>query len=547
MNPKESPMIRKTLACLLGMALASGAQAQDTQVPHYAQKLAARLGEVDRTVAQGPFKDDWDSLSAYRVPGWFRDAKFGIFIHWGVYSVPGFANEWYSRNMYVRGNAAYTYHRNVWGPQDKFGYKDFIPKFRAEKFDPKAWVELFARAGARYVVPVAEHCDGFAMYDSDFSEWDAAKMGPHRDVVGDIAKATRAKGLHFGLSSHRAEHWWWYNDGRAYPSDVSDPRYQGLYGPAASRRLPADANDTGEPDPSQLQNWLPPSQAFVDDWLARSTELVDKYKPELIYLDWWTSAPSFEPDLRKLAAYYYDRSKQWGQGPALAYKGFNFPPAAALFDIERGKLDALRLSPWQTDTSVSVHSWGYAQDDEYRTADSLVKDLVDVVSKNGNLLLNVGPRADGTIPEEAQKVLLQMGAWLDVNGEAIYDSRPWKYYGEGPTRSATGEKTEQVAKHWTPQDIRFTTHDDMLYAIGLARPHDGEVLIKTLYRDSPYMTQAPLDVQLLGAREPVRWRQDATGLHVTIPVSADPMPYTLRIHMAKPATAVAMASATRAN
>jgi alpha-L-fucosidase len=491
--------------------------------------VAAQLAKVEKGIKKGPYKADWQSLKAFEVPEWFRDAKFGIFLHWGPYSVPGFANEWYTRNMYSEGNVAYIYHKNVFGPQSKFGYKDFIPQFRAEKFDAKAWVALFEAAGAKYVIPVAEHCDGFAMYDSDMTDWNAVKMGPKRDTTGELMKATRAAGLHFGLSSHRAEHWFWYNDGRKFDSDVNDPKYAGLYGPAAPVNLPGDTS-TGWPNSSHLENWFPPDKEFRDDWLARATELVDKYQPEMIYLDWWTQAPALEPDMRKFSAYYYNESKKNGRAPAITYKGEQFIEGSALFDIERGKLDALRLEPWQTDTSVSIHSWGYAQDDEYRTAKSLVADLIDVVSKNGNLLLNVGPKADGTIPEEATKVLLGIGDWLKVNGEAIYGTRPFKYFGEGPTVIATGEKKEAPNKTWTAADIRFTTKGDTLYALGLERPANGKVVIKTLYKGTPYLDKAPAQIVLLDTGQPVEWVQTATGLEVNLPVDpSKTMPYVLRM------------------
>jgi alpha-L-fucosidase len=496
-----------------------------------ADKLARRMAKVDAVTAHGPFHADWESLAAYRVPEWFRDAKFGVFLHWGVYSVPAFANEWYSRNLYQKGSAAYEYHRAVYGPQSKFGYKDFIPMFKAEKFDPDAWVRVFQEAGVRYVVPVAEHCDGFPMYDSDFTDWDAAKMGPKRDVVGALEKATRAKGLHFGLSSHRAEHWWWYNLARSYDTDVNDPRFAGLYGPAEPRTLPGD-NPDSEPDPSHLERWNPPSKAFLDDWLARCTELVDKYRPEFIYLDWWINAPGFEPYLRKLAAYYYDEAGKRGQGPVLAYKEDAFPPGAALLDIERGKLDELRLLPWQTDTSVSVNSWGYVRDDKYRTAKSLVAELIDVVSKNGNLLLNVGPKADGTLPEEATKVLAEMGQWLKVNGEAIYGTRPWKYYGEGTTNAAAGSMRDIAGAAFTPADIRFTTKGETLYALGLEPPKDGPVTLKTLYKGSPYLDRGVAKVELVGANAAVSWEQTPTGLVVHLPAGGGDMPYALRITLA---------------
>jgi len=514
-------------------ALALGMSSASAEVPGYQAKLAAKLSAVKTGIAKGPFKSDWDSLRAgYRTPDWFRDAKFGIFIHWGVYSVPAFANEWYSRNMYVPGNAAYEHQVATYGPQSKFGYKDFIPMFKAEKFDPAAWVALFSDAGARYVVPVAEHCDGFAMYQSDLTEWDAAEMGPHRDVVGLIAKAARARGMHFGLSSHRAEHWWWYYMGRTFDSDVNDPKNAGLYGPAAPMGLPADG-PTNWPDGGQLQEWMPPSKAFMDDWMGRTSELIDKYHPELIYFDWWTAAPMFESRMRDTAAYYYNRSASWGAPGIIAYKGGQFAEGSAMFDMERGKTDQLRLTPWQSDTSVSLKSWGYAKNDTYRTPQSLVADLIDIVSKNGNLLLNVGPRSDGTIPDEIVSVLKGMGGWLKVNGEAIYGTRPFKYFGEGPTKSGqtrVGGQVEQSAiKGFTAADIRFTTKGNILYALGLSRPKDGAVLIKTLYAGTPYLDAPIKSIDLLDGGK-ISWQQTPRGLKVTLPPAADgSFPYALRI------------------
>jgi len=495
--------------------------------PDYVKKVHAQLNSVDSKIHHGPFQANWNSLAAYRTPDWFSDAKFGIFLHWGVYSVPAFANEWYSRNMYVKGSPAYEYHRAVYGEQAKFGYKDFIPLFTAAKFDPDAWVDLFVQAGARYVVPVAEHCDGFAMYDSDFTTWDAAKMGPKRDIVGELAKATRARGLRFGVSSHRAEHWWWYNEGTQYDSDVNDARYAGLYGPAAPRTLPADST-AAEPNPSHLERWLPPSQALLDDWLARGTELVDKYHPDFMYFDWWISQPAFAPYLQKMAAYYYDESAGRKQTPVLTYKQEAFPPNTAVLDIERGKLDALRLQPWQSDTSVSIKSWGYVKDDEYRTAGSLLADLIDVVSKNGNLLLNVGPQSDGTIAPEIRAVLLKMGAWLATHGEAIYGTRPWVLYGEGPTNAPSGR--EELNRTYTPADLRFTTKGGNLYALGLAWPQDGKVLVKTLYSGTPYLPRTITHVTLLGNSDAaLHWEQTARGLEIQLPEAHDDLPYALKI------------------
>jgi alpha-L-fucosidase len=523
--------LRASAACV-ALALCAPVGAE---VPGYQAKIDAKLREVKAGVANGPFKADWDDLRAkYRTPDWFRDAKFGIFIHWGVYSVPAFANEWYSRNMYVPGNAAYEHHVKTYGPQSKFGYKDFIPQFRAEKFDAAEWVKLFADAGARYVIPVAEHCDGFAMYASDFTEWDAAEMGPKRDTTGELARATRAAGLHFGLSSHRAEHWWWYHKGRSFPSDVSDPRYAGLYGPASPTGLPADNPDLW-PDGEQLQHWMPPDKAFLDDWMARTAELIDKYQPELIYFDWWTAAPLYEPLMRDTAAYYYNRTAARKQQGIIAYKGSQFAEGSAMFDMERGKTDALKLTPWQSDTSISVHSWGYAQNDTYRTPQSLIADLIDIVSKNGNLLLNVGPKADGTIPQEIVTVLRDMGGWLKTNGEAIYGTRPFHYFGEGPTKSGQvrvgGQVEESAKKGFVPADIRFTTKGDVVYALGLARPADGAVFVKTLYKGTPYLAAPIKSIELLDGGS-ISWEQTPQGLRITLPpAGSNEYPYALKIRV----------------
>jgi len=514
----------RALAVALLAAISIPVAAQTSHQP----AVQAQLTRLDASTRTGPFRANWDSLGAYRVPGWFRDAKFGIFIHWGVYSVPAFGNEWYSRNMYVQGNPAFLHQVATYGPQSKFGYKDFIPMFRAEHFDADAWLDLFVQAGARYVVPVAEHCDGFAMYDSRLTDWDAAKMGPHRDVVGELAAATRRRGLHFGVSSHRAEHWWWYGAGMTFDSDVRDPRFAGLYGPAEPMGLPGD-DPAKEPDPDHLERWLPPDKTFLDNWLARSGELVEKYHPDFLYFDWWIGQPAFQPYLQRFAAYYYNQAAQRHQGVVLTYKGYDFPENAAVLDIERGKLDTLRLLPWQTDTSVSIHSWGYVENDQYRDAKSLIDELVDVVSKNGNLLLNVGPKSDGTIPEQARAILLQIGAWLKTNGEAIYGSRPWLVYGEGPTKVTSSAKNSD-RQEFTAQDIRFTTHNGALYAIALGWPASGDLRIRSLARGLPYLQGPVCQITLLGSTGKIPFRQLGDGLHISLPAQPPDEPaYTFRI------------------
>ncbi len=355
-------------------------------------------------------------------------------------------------------------------------------------------------------------------------------MGPQRDVVGELAGAIRKHGLHFGASSHRAEHWWWYDGGMQFDSDVRNPQFAVLYGPAQPRTLPGD-DPAKEPDPNHLEKWLAPNAAFMDDWLARSTEIVDKYHPDFMYFDWWIGQPAFQPYLKRFAAYYYNQAAQSRQPVVLTYKMNDFPENAAVLDIERGKLDAVRLLPWQTDTSVSIRSWGYVKNDSYRDAKSLIDELVDVVSKNGNLLLNVGPKSDGTIPDEARTILLQIGAWLRTNGEAIYGSRPWLIFGEGPTKvSSSALDTDR--QEFTADDIRYTTHDGALYAIALGWPAAGELRLHSLYRGNPYLSAPVCSVRLLGGSDELPFTQQDDGLHIKLPQTPPDEPaFTFRLVM----------------
>lgn len=459
------------------------------------------MSSMEAVIKQGPFEAAWDSLSTYSVPDWYQDAKFGIFIHWGVYSVPAFGNEWYPRNMYMEGSPEFEHHVQTYGPQNRFGYKDFIPMFRAEHYDAGQWARLFREAGARFVVPVAEHHDGFAMYDSALTRWCAAKMGPRRDLIGELANAVREQGLVFGVSSHRIEHWWFMNGGRQFESDVNDPQYADFYGPARIITS-TEWND---------KDWQPrPDASFMEDWLARCTELVDKYHPQLFWFDWWIEQIVMKPYIQRFAAYYYNRGAQWRQGVAINYKNDAFPPQAAVFDVERGQLKGISPHFWQTDTSVSKNSWGYITQQEYKTPGSLVQDLIDIVSKNGALLLNIGPRPDGTIPEPEQEMLREIGRWLAVNGEAIYGTRPWKVFGEGPTEIREGSFTDTERAEFTGQDIRFTIRGGTLYAIALAWP-GRELVIHTL------ANAQPRSVRLLGYSEPHEWIASGGGLIISLP------------------------------
>lgn len=466
------------------------------------------LKEIDRVVKEGKFKDDWDSLNNYKLADWYRNAKFGIFIHWGVYSVPAFANEWYPRNMYIQGSPEFEHHKKTYGEHKDFGYKDFIPMFKAEKFNPDEWADLFKEAGARYVIPVAEHHDGFQMYRSDLSRYNAYEMGPKRDILGELKEAFEKRNLIFGASSHRVEHAFFMGHGRKFDSDIKEPLTLGdFYWPA----MP-------EPGLHDLFSPAPPKE-FLDDWLLRTCEIVDRYQPRIVYFDWWIQHYSMKPYLKKFAAYYYNRAAEWGIDVAINYKHDAFMFGSAVVDIERGQFADAKPYFWQTDTSVARNSWCYTENNDYKSAGEIICDLVDVVSKNGTMLLNIGPKADGTIPDEDINILLEIGRWLKVNGEAIYNSKVWRVAEEGPTKIKEGQFTDGKTKVFTPEDIRFTVNGSSIYATVLSYPEDGRVLIKSLAeRDAsslPHFNGIIKDLSVLGFDEKPVWERKNDALYIT--------------------------------
>lgn len=471
------------------------------------QTHAAKKKEIKAAIAAGPFSADWNSLQGYQAPAWYQDAKLGIFIHWGVYSVPGYDSEWYARNMYIKGSKAYAHHLETYGPQDSFGYKDFIPMFTAEHFDAEEWAALFRKAGAGFVVPVAEHHDGFPMYDCPYTPWNSLQMGPKRDIIGELADAVRGQYLTFGVSSHRAENWWFYNGGREIASDVSDPAYAGLYGAAQPCY-----GDLAYPLP-----YLQPNEEFLDDWLVRTCDLIDRYGPQLLYFDWWIEQPAFKPYLQRLAAYYYNKAAEWDKGVAINYKFDAFAEGSAVYDMERGQLDHIHPRLWQTCTSVAETAWCYIQDHTYKSSETLIGDLVDIVSKNGIMLLNIGPKPDGTIPEEEQRLLLEIGGWLQRNGEAVYGTRPWTIYGEGPTRIVTGTFNDTKRLPFTGRDIRYTTRGDILYATLLGRAENGRVVLTSLAEDSSLYPHQIESIELLGSSRTLTWSRSTEGVVIELP------------------------------
>lgn len=470
--------------------------------------LSQYLKKIDQVIRKGPYSDNWHSLSSYSVPEWYRAAKFGIFIHWGVFSVPAFANEWYPRNMYIKDSAEYRHHIENYGKHTDFGYKDFIPLFKAERFDPKEWAELFAASGARYVVPVAEHHDGFQMYKSEISHWNSYEKGPQRDVLGELKAAADSFGIETGASSHRAEHWFFLGGGKDFESDIKEPLERGdLYWPS----MPAAELHDIFSEPS-------PTDEFLQDWLVRTCEIIDRYKPKIIYFDWWIQHRAFKPYLKKLAAYYYNRAFEWGTEVVINYKHDGFMFGTAVPDVERGQFAERKPFFWQTDTSVALNSWCYTENNTYRQAEDLVCDLVDIVSKNGCMLLNIGPKADGTIPAEDKNILMNIGKWLKINGEAVYGTNIWRRSAEGPTEIPEGQFTDGIPKNFTCKDIRFTTANGYLYATVLRRSTRGEYVISSLdIKDASHRDNfcgIINGISVLGTDKKPLWERRADGVHI---------------------------------
>lgn len=445
------------------------------------------LKEINRVIKSGPYDDNWESLCKHRTPRWYEDSKFGIFIHWGVYSVPAFGNEWYPRNVYRKGSKENIHHINKYGELNKFGYKDFIPMFKAEKFDPQEWATLFKESGAKFVMPVAEHHDGFQMYDSDLSPWNAKNMGPKRDIVGELKEAVESEDLRICTSSHRAEHWWFYNYGREIDCDVNDEKYASLYGPAAGVTHNYSSLYDNKPEID-----------FLEDWLVRTCEIVDKYQPKIMFFDWWIQVSAFKPYLKKFAAYYYNRAAQWNEEVAIDAKFDAFAHRSCTKDIERGQMASIQPDLWQNDTSVAKNSWCFTEGNDYKSATSIICDLVDIVSKNGALLLNVGPKSDGSIPLKDKNILREIGKWLSVNGEAIYNTTYWKTFGEGPTSVPEGMMSDTEREPFTSDDIRFTARANYIYAIVMRWNESGNVKIKSLGDHSHYLKSCVRDIEILG-------------------------------------------------
>jgi alpha-L-fucosidase len=475
--------------------------------------VEAAVAAIPSKIPPGPFKPTWDSLKEnYKVPQWFIEAKFGLFMHWGLYSVPAYHNEWYEKHMYGTASIR-NWHIENFGPIAEFGYKEFIPKFTAEKFDPDAWAELFKKAGARFVIPTAQHHDNFALWDSQVTPFNAKQMGPKRDLIGDLSKAVRKRGMKFGVSNHDIENFQFINpppelaaDLKAKQADLYDPKWNDFYNVA-------DRSDAA-------------CQKFLVNWFQRNVELIDKYQPDMLWFDNGVDIRYLDPLKLQIATYYYNRAVEWGKEVSLSTKkaayaptGKNTETIGSIIDFEKvgtRSPSGIRPGVWQVDDPIGS-TWGYTSDMRVSGAGAIISRLADTVSKNGTYLLNLSPKPDGTIPQEQQDTLLEIGHWLEVNGEAIYGTHNWVKFSEGGGRGQQG------------LNIRFTVKGDALYAIILGNWPGEEAVITSLATGQPLEGKIET-VSLLGSSGKLEFTQEANGLKVKLPATAPcKYAYTLKI------------------
>ncbi len=487
--------------------------------------------------AAARYQPNWESLAKHPVPDWLVDAKFGIYAHWGVYSVPAFMTEWYPRRMYEPGSQINEHHTKTWGPVEKFGYKDFIPLFKAERYNPDEWAQLVAASGARYAGMAVVHHDGFLLWDSAISRWNAKQMGPKRDVYGELVAALRKRGLKTIATEHHIRTFNWYLPGtngfgegdiqkisaelRGRKLDLVDPAYADLYSNAITSTY-AD---------------------FMAKWRAKLIEVIDKYQPDILWFDGGNfRGTQTEQTVLGVLAHYHNQAAARGQAVEVLNKlpgtmKFNFPEEYGILTFEEGRDRPAKVArSWIDDMKIADVGWSYVEGQKYKGSAEILAGLADRVARGGGLLLNLSPKADGSLPAYQKTALHEVGAWLKVNGEAIYGTRPWTIHAEGAEEKLRekGQHPKWTFTHCDVTDVRFTQPKNgaVVYAIPLAWPKDtAEIAIKSI--NARTFARGVADVRLLGHNGPVPFKMDELGLRVTLPAppqsSFGGRPFALKI------------------
>lgn len=502
-NQKTITMRVLVIISLIAFSALSNGQ----NVEQCIQNIDAEVIKMNEGATLGKYRPNWVSLKEHEAqPEWFLDGKVGIYFHWGVYTVPAHGNEWYMKWMHTKPNedrrSYYEHHRNTWGEPDDFGYHDFVPMFKAEHFDAEEWADLFVKSGARWAGPVAEHHDGFSMWDSEMTPWNAKDKGPKRDITGELGKAIKARDMKFVTTFHHERGQNWVPRVEGWPPTSKDPVLQFMYMNI----------------PEYLYNKM---------FQAKLGEVIDKYEPDLIWFDGQMSL-ILEPFHLNFLAYYFNRAEEWGKDVMVTTKKLQYPQEVSVLDFEKGRTEFLTPYPWLNDDCISTGSWCYTSDLKIKEARVVLHDFIDAVSKNGQLLLNISPKSDGTIPEDQRDCLLAFGSWLMKYGEAIYETRPWLEYGEGPTKMDRGGSHLKKSLNYTGKDLRYTRSKDnkIFYITALGKPEDGMIAPEIVQVNDAQNGK----VELIGSKKELQFEVEDKRLVIITPSKMkDEMAYAFRL------------------
>lgn len=476
----------------------------------------------EKEVYSQTFEPTWESLINNEVPEWLIDAKFGIYAHWGLYSVPAFETEWYGKEMYKVGSGIHEHHVKTYGDPSVFGYKDFIPLFRAENYNPADWADIIKQSGAKYAGFAVAHHDGFCLWDSKFTHWNSMKMGPKRDLYGEFVKELKKKDLKVIATFHNLSTFDWFLPWIAnfyskpdsvlrlkYADkdwDIFNPEFRDLYWNSV---IGSDKKD------------------FMKEWRNKATEVIDAYKPDLLWFDGGAyQEETSANEVQELLSYYYNKQNEWQKPVVVLNKlagslNYNFPKEFGVLTFEEGRDRSVNETRyWIDDMKISDKGWCYIEGQNYKSANEIIDGLIDRVSRGGGLLLNLSPMADGTIPEEQRAILSDVGNWLKVNGEAIYETRPWKINAEGPMDkfiTAGKHPTWNFNNNCDSGDLRFTVKGNALYVLALGWPDDMILHIRSINSENNLISGSITNVSLVGSKKKVMWTVEKDGTHIVLP------------------------------
>jgi len=484
--------------------------------------------EQTEPVEKAPeYTEDWASLGNHNEsPEWFKNSKLGIYFHWGLYSVPAFSSEWYPRWMHFKDHKVYKHHVEKYGEPSEFGYHDFAPMFKTEKFDPEEWAQLFKDAGAQFAGPVAEHHDGYAMWDSEITPWNTMDTGPKRDITGELEKAIKGKGMKFITAFHHAKN---LQRSTEIGKEVKNSHYPYFEG------MPPSSND---PDLQLMYGNMESEKWYKEVWFGKMKEVIDKYHPDIIWFD-YVLGDIPEAYRKEFAAYYLNEAAKIDQEVVIVRKQHDLPLNMSVEDLEQARKNNIGTKTWMTDATISNGSWCYTENLGVKPAQDVLHMLIDIVSKNGVLLLNVSPKADGTIPDNQKDGILKMGAWLKKYGESIYDTEAWYTFGEGPTKEPEGHFKNHKAfmkLKYSSKDIRYTTKDYTIYGIVLGPVEaNKKLLLESFAKEKIHDAPTIEKVIFLGSNEKIEWSySEEKGLSIKAPSTIiDDMATVIKIEISQ--------------